>query len=414
MKKIITSAGLVALGAASLNAADGLSRIESSKFWTASITLRGFYDDNINTVPKSLKESSYGFEVRPSITLNFPLEQTFLSLGYTYDLRYYFDRDPKNDDQSHEVNFKLDHAFNERFRVQASDNLSIFQEPNVFDGTTPTRTDGDNLHNRGSIDFTGQLTELMGLNIGYANNLWDYDAEGVGSRSALLDRDEHLAHIDLRWNLTPELVGLIGYQFGFNDYDGKEAMFFDPFTGAKVTSDDKDSYNHYMYVGADYKLSTQLSAAARVGAQYTDYRNIDGHNDWSPYVDASLTYTYLPGSTVQGGVRHSRIATDQSTAISAQDFTLDQEATTFYLAVNHKITAQLTGNLLLQYQNAEFHGGFADDERDNIYMVGLNLDYKFNPHWGVEAGYNWDYLDTDVGDRRYHRNRVYLGLRATY
>ena len=181
-----------------------------------------------------------------------------------------------------------------------------------------------------------------------------------------------------------------------------------------VTSNERDSYSHYMYVGVDYKLSTQLSAAARVGAQYTDYINTDSQSDWSPYVDASLTYTYLPGSTVQAGLRHSRIATDQATAISATNFTLDQEATTFYLAVNHKITAQLTGNLLLQYQNAEYNGGYADNERDNIYMVGLNLDYRINPHWGVEAGYNYDYLDTEVNDRSYHRNRVYLGLRAKY
>ena len=48
MKKIIASASLAALGAASVQAAyaPGLSPQEKSKAWTISGTLRGFYDDN--------------------------------------------------------------------------------------------------------------------------------------------------------------------------------------------------------------------------------------------------------------------------------------------------------------------------------------------------------------------------------
>ena len=48
MKKIIASASLAALSAASVQAAyaPGLSPQEKSKAWTISGTLRGFYDDN--------------------------------------------------------------------------------------------------------------------------------------------------------------------------------------------------------------------------------------------------------------------------------------------------------------------------------------------------------------------------------
>jgi outer membrane scaffolding protein for murein synthesis (MipA/OmpV family) len=44
----------------------------------------------------------------------------------------------------------------------------------------------------------------------------------------------------------------------------------------------------------------------------------------------------------------------------------------------------------------------------------LNLEYRFNPNWSTEVGYNFDRLDSDLRDRSFTRNRVYAGVRATY
>ena len=51
MKKIIASVGLVAAGAASVQAqyAPGLTSQEMTKPWSLSASLRGFYDDNYLT-----------------------------------------------------------------------------------------------------------------------------------------------------------------------------------------------------------------------------------------------------------------------------------------------------------------------------------------------------------------------------
>jgi hypothetical protein len=37
-----------------------------------------------------------------------------------------------------------------------------------------------------------------------------------------------------------------------------------------------------------------------------------------------------------------------------------------------------------------------------------------NPNLALEAGYNWDKLDSDLSGRSYTRNRVYAGIRASY
>ena len=64
MKKFFVSVGLAAAGTASLHAAYAPdSHWTTSKMWSLSATLRGFYDDNYTTTPE--KRGSFGFEVSP-------------------------------------------------------------------------------------------------------------------------------------------------------------------------------------------------------------------------------------------------------------------------------------------------------------------------------------------------------------
>ena len=135
MKKIIASASLAAVGVAGLQAAyaPGLSPQERSKLWTVSATLRGFYDDNYTTSYRTLKRESYGVEISPYLGINIALDQTLIGFSYQYGMRYYEDRENNSADHSHQVNFKLDHAFSERYKLALSDNFVSAQEPEVLD-----------------------------------------------------------------------------------------------------------------------------------------------------------------------------------------------------------------------------------------------------------------------------------------
>jgi hypothetical protein len=57
--------------------APGLTAVERSKPWSVSAALRGFYDDNYATAPSGpLRKGSWGMDFSPSLSLNFPFEQT--------------------------------------------------------------------------------------------------------------------------------------------------------------------------------------------------------------------------------------------------------------------------------------------------------------------------------------------------
>src|SRR2546423_14208660 len=99
MKKIVASVGLVALGASAVHAASPSPfNTDAAKPWSISATLRGFYDDNFQTLPNDAvlapgqHRDTFGFEVSPSATLNWQLEQTTIGLSYVYALKYYENR----------------------------------------------------------------------------------------------------------------------------------------------------------------------------------------------------------------------------------------------------------------------------------------------------------------------------------
>jgi hypothetical protein len=49
-----------------------------------------------------------------------------------------------------------------------------------------------------------------------------------------------------------------------------------------------------------------------------------------------------------------------------------------------------------------------------FFLFGADLEYRFNEHFSTHAGYNYDRLDSDVGGRSFTRNRVYIGVTASY
>jgi hypothetical protein len=456
MKHVLTSAGILALGAATLYAYDPeMTRQRSGRPWSVAATVRGFYDDNVTTSPDRTVEiipavlddygfvvtpgrrivhhprnGSFGFEVSPSAHVNLPFEQTFVSLGYIYSLRWYQDRDPNEIDQSHEFNAKLRHQFSPRHDVSIDESFVLTSEPTVAErfgiitAPTRTRTRSDIIHNRAGINYMAGLSQRVALGLGYGNDFYDYEQTGDGSRSALLDRLEHVFRADARYQFNPSLVGLVGYSFRLNCYTGDEFIYELPDRNRLITSgvlpsianqmsDARDSRSHYAYLGIDYDLTARLRTTVRVGGQFTDYSE-QGDSAANPYADASLTYVFLPSSSVSVGVRHDRNATDIVSPDGKGRPTLDAESTVAYVNVIHQITSKLTGSVLGQYQTSCFNDGANGGHSEDLILVGVNFGYSFNRHFSAEAGYNYDFLTSDVKGRDYDRNRYYLGVRATY
>ena len=464
MKKLFVSTGLVVIGVAGLQSAGAAAAdIVSPKAWTISGTLRGFYDDNyaIGTT----KKGSWGLEVSPSISVNVPLQQTDVGIRYYYSLYYYNDRDNLHInpfDQSHQIEFWMHHAFNPNWKLTVTDHVGIGQEPDLLQpnpgGGNPInyRINGDNIANYGNISLDGQLTRSIGMSLSYANNYFDYDNKGAGvqlggvslsgfnfpvntpgfndgnfreitgtgaSLSGLLDRMEHNIGLDFNWTFSPETKIGIGYGYSQVNYSGNEPIatfnYLDTTPSIRsfvYYSQNRDSRSHNGHLTLNHQLTANITLALSAGVSYNDSYNdpIQHSTSISPSASASLSYTYIPGSYVQLGLNQGENSTDVVQPKANGSITQYQHSTVVYADWNHRITEKLTGTLIGRFVYATFEGGAANAVSENSYNVGVNFAYQFNRHFSADAGYNFDDLVTSLSSRSFIRNRVYLGLTATY
>lgn len=443
MNRIIASVGLVALGAASVQAQSSSITPPPAKWWNVSATVRGFYDDNIDTVPNSVgKTHAWGYELSPKVGVTLGNDQTTFTAEYKYSFLDYDHKLAGNSthyDQDHIFNALLTHAFNERYSVRVRDSFVIGQEPEAlrWDAAfhTPFRVSGDNIMNSGGITFEAELTPLLGLELGYDNNWVDYhdrfglakNSDGTDvtfpSLSGALDRIEQWPHLSLLWHVQRDTTASLSYQFGQINYTGDEPLF-GPLDAPIAKSSDRDSRVHRVYVGLDHKFNPDFYGSVQAGASYYDYYNVHV-TSFGPYAKLSLTYVYMPESSVEVGFQESRAATDvvgggvdlaTGQFLGKSQLVHDAEDSVVYGALHQRIIPKLYGNLRGSYQHSSFNGGGPEfnHKTEDFFEFGADLDYRFNVNFSAQVGYDYDRLCSEIAGRTYTRNKVYIGATASY
>lgn len=426
MKKLITCASLAAVGTMTVGA-QPLGEPSTSKTWSVAAKLRGFYDSNYNTgvdnpVPggRAGAAESWGIDVRPSVGFNLVEDTTAVNLKVAYGLRWYEDRTEDEIDQEILADLFIGHDLNETARLEVKDQFVYSKEPTVLQpGAVQSfyRTEGTNLRNYSGVTLLKDFSETWGTGLGYTGTVYDYEQEGDGSRSALLDRWEHKFSIDARRHFQPTTTGLIGYQFGITDMTSDDLLASPVAVGlpraAIPTADWRNYYSHYGYVGVDHSLTSKLAASARVGVQYNDYYNAND-DQVGPYAEASLSYWYQENSRVMFGVLTGIYPTDVALTAGSSAVTLGAQSTMVYAAISHALTSRLTAYVRGAWQGSEYQGGAYDGQTDNYVNADVNLTYDLTKNVALEAGYLFDDLTSDVAQRGYDRHRGYAGVKATY
>ena len=401
MNNKIVTLGVAALGVAAAQAAD------AGKIWEVTASLRGFYDDNYTTSPEALAEESWGIEVSPGISLTIG-EGTDMELSarYAFGMRYYEDRESDNEDYGHELGIGLDKMFSDSSRLQLSNGLVVAQEPEILNGGTPLRTEGDNLRNTFSAQYRRVLSGSIGVELGYGNSIYDFEEE---FHSALLDRSYNQVSLDVFYGAS-QTEYFAGYQFSSTDFDGNTLEV----PGLNFNPEARNNHAHYGYVGARHQLDKNLLANLQAGVQNVDYYDYDlmpgfiPEDETSPYVNAGMEWGYAEGSKLVAGVSLSRAATDLQAA--------DQETTSVYAQLLHKVSARVHGTLTGRFQDAEISGGGGklDGKEESLLLLGGSLTYAVADNIWAELAYNYDELDSDIPHRSFERNVVSVGIGTSY
>ncbi|MBM3829666.1 MAG: hypothetical protein FJ406_03925 [Verrucomicrobia bacterium] len=421
MKRILATTTMAALGAAVMQPAVA----QEAKPWNVSVTARSFYDDNYFTLPSraaagvATKRSSLGMELSPSAAYQFKRDQTTVDLSTRYGMRYFEDRTSGSADHSFDFGVALGHQLTEKQKLTFTDSLAIAQEPGVLDAgvqSTFGRTTGNNIRNNIELKYAiDEIVERWSAEVSYANTFFDYQQDssdtGPGARSALLDRVEHLFTLAGRYRIFDETSTelLMGYSFGAVNSTSKDAL-----DATGNLPETRDRQTHYFFTGVGHRFTPDLRVNGRLGLQYIKYPNASlatprfTSSNTSPYVDANVAWDYLPNSSAQVGVRHVRSTTDVAASV-------DAEATSVYSSLNHEFNPDLRGSLLANYQLSRYRQTVGTPNvADNIFGIGINLEWRIHQFLTLEGGYNYDRQDADLAGRSYYRNRLYLGFKSTW
>jgi len=202
------------------------------------------------------------------------------------------------------------------------------------------------------------------------------------------------------------------------NYIGDQAIAPDTRPGAKSPyfySDDRNTRSHIVYVGVEHNLLANLHVSANAGVQEVDYYNASpSTSSLQPYGELSVDYTYAPGSYVELGFHQQENATDVVSPSKNGKITQSQESSVIFATVNHQVTQKLLATAIINFQNSVYNGGSNANEADQTYSFGSDLKYSFTQHFSAMLGYNFDDLQSNIPGRSYSRNRVYLGVTATY
>ncbi|HXG49657.1 MAG TPA: outer membrane beta-barrel protein [Methylomirabilota bacterium] len=422
MKRLIVSAGVLAAGSTALQAqAPGLlGPGEGRKPWTIGASMRVFYDDNILLAPKGgygsgtnvvgKPQDSAGFEFAPRLRIFRAVDNDFLQAAYDLSLRYYFDREGEKTDSTHQFSTLWDHRFSERYHLKMEDSLVYSDQPQVLaqGGAVVARSKSTAWNNRYAADLEAHVSETAGVRANYGNRWTDYKEEGDFSYSAILDRVEQDLGASALWYRSEISILSVGYTFLPVTFTSENLIRTDGTNNLYGT--DRSYESHRLAAGLHQKLRERMDLEAYVGANITTY--VESDSTINPYVNISLSYEYQPDCRIILGLDHDVTPTD--VLGSAANVTQNQFTTVGSLTISHKLSPKLTGNLTTYLQHGVFNGGSSDGDVDNFYVWNLTFNYRFHENLSAELGYAWNRLESDVPDRSYSQNRIYVGVRASY
>ena len=373
---------------------------DPSRRWSVSVSAREGYDDNVFT-SQTDRQGSITTLVEPQLLVNFPQEQTFFGMRYTYDMTYYWNkRSNQSLDQSHSLDLLLSHRFSPRLALDINDSLRRGLEPELVDLSTGVpliqRQNGDYWYNTLSCSLTYNLSRRWLISLSQDWQRWAYDDAAAAQVNDLNSYNTVASAI---YSVSPSTSLGINYQYGLTAYA-------DPGPG-----DVRDFESHSLYLSLSHQFNPQLSLQLAGGATEGLFSD---HHDISPYATASLSYNYAPGSTIAAGFGYTLTSSSVGEYRASDTLSLSAQ-------VAHRITPKCQATLngayvlsTLKNLNPTIPTDLPAETTQTSWRLGVGLSYNFTRWLAADVNYSHDRVNSNISNWAFERNRVNAGLRLTY
>ena len=363
----------------------------SPLFWTVGASLG--YDDN--PTPGSDNETAYGVVYVGAAFLSQSPQTTVEFAGRLGYVHYFDDLDfgLLKVDQSTptgSLRLNLTHRVNERLRLSSRNSMAFEYQPDYSIGSSAIRQTG--AYTRWSSDNSVgyRWSERLGTYTGFIYDGVEYDNPAAQRN----DISAITLYNDFRYQLSPQTVATLTYRYADRNTAGSA----------------RDTQNHFIMVGGEHRFSSNSVAIVRAGVQL---RSIDGSTrDYtSPSAEAAVTTRVNQQLSVKA---YGRLSTeDSSRQIGAAVY---DNANTMRLGVTgtYRVSQALSLSSGINYMSLAYEDGTAEDRDESLINVFVGFDLQIAENLYLNGSYNFEDLGSDVVSREYDRNRMSIGVRATF
>lgn len=316
--------------------------------------------------------------------------QTFLSTSYELTLDRFTHRPGKKLLDSHEIMFRLAHAFSKATTLEVRDEFAEARNPASLLAGVPLNPDQSLRRNQLDGRFVTPLSARATATVKARSVYYAYRNPILG-RS--LDRVENLYGVAVDYAVLPEVKAVGEYRH--------QDVFY------RKLGETKNKSSEFIMGGFDYAVARKLSLASRLGAEWR--RRSAEPDTTSPYAEVTAKYDYTMKSFLAGGYAY----TFEETSDTAR-FT-DTKIHRLFANVQHSVSALVVASGSLTYEPGTLQGrrGVAD-VREKTLRAGAALSYLPTKNWIVSASADHDRVRSDDPVRKLKRNRVSLGATFSF
>jgi hypothetical protein len=342
------------------------------------------YDTNVNTAPVDEVDSFYtGGQL--SLDYRYVTERTVFSIGASGGATYFFDQAEGSDDvlYSAKLGGSFTHAITDRLSIDDKFYIGYDFDPNFIYGASTNRQNDEYIFGYNTFTVNYMWTDRLSTATGFTVGATIYDEDVIASTE---DRLEYGVNQLFRYALTEQMGARAEYRFRYTDYD----------SGISATS-------HIVTGGFDYQLDENTMFLAMAGAEFYD-NDLQGEST-RPYAEVGL----------------SRVLTDELSVRWANRLGFENVGVGVFgsnysfrsnLDFSYQLTEKLSGFLGGTYLYTDYDGDPGNTE--NLFEGRVGLNYALTPVLGIGLSYSYTNLDSDVELQGYERQRVNLGINATF
>jgi hypothetical protein len=309
-------------------------------------------------------------------------------LGLDFGTVYYLDNTNRSSDidYSARVVFNIAHSFTERLKVVDNFYLTYEVQPDFGLGASTALRNGQYYYGYNNFAVSYAWSERFSTTTAYTVDGIRYEDSRIGASE---DRFSHMIsqQFSWAWNKTLKLVGeyrykTVQYRNGVNDYD-----------------------SHYILAGVDKAWSERTTGTFRAGAEIYKSQRTD---KTAPYFEAALHHATSEKTFISTFASVGFDGSELGNYDSRYSYRIGSQIT-------HNVSKKLSLNGGVNYAYSTFNGsGSSPDVSEHELSATAGIGYKIWDNVSIDANYSYTFLTSDDKQRDYDRNRVSLGLNATF